>query len=248
MLQSLIRKGLIEENPSARDSRVKYLHLTQQGHVRHRVISQSAEQQIIDALAPLSPVKHQEIVLGLVEYADALTSSRGLRISGTGTETVIQEGYAPGVIGRITELHGAYYSRLVGFGASFESKVASGLAEFIPRVNRSGNLLLRAESGGRIVGSIAIDGEDLGNGLAHLRWFIVDDAMRRTGLGRALIGKAMEFCDRQNFKATQLWTFKGLDAARQLYEIHGFQLVDEFTGDQWGVEVLEQKFERAGTN
>ncbi len=44
-----------------------------------------------------------------------------------------------------------------------------------------------------MVGSVAIDGEDLGNNEAHLRWFILDDACRGTGIGRQLLACAMQF-------------------------------------------------------
>jgi GNAT superfamily N-acetyltransferase len=71
----------------------------------------------------------------------------------------------------------------------------------------------------RIVGSIAIDGQDLST--AHLRWFILDDGCRGSGVGRQLLRAAVEFCDQHGFDAIQLWTFKGLDAARRLYERPG---------------------------
>jgi hypothetical protein len=38
-------------------------------------------------------------------------------------------------------------------------------------------------------------------------------------------------------------TFKGLDAARALYDRAGFRLVAEATGSTWGREVTEQRFE-----
>jgi len=40
-----------------------------------------------------------------------------------------------------------------------------------------------------------------------------------------------------------LWTFKGLNAAKHLYEKNGFKLVKQFKGMQWGTEVNEQRFE-----
>ena len=46
--------------------------------------------------------------------------------------------------------------------------------------------------------------------------------------------------------APTLWTFKGLDAARHLYERHGFRLAEEYAGAQWGVNLVEQRFEREG--
>nr|WP_256818260.1 GNAT family N-acetyltransferase [Klebsiella pneumoniae] len=67
----------------------------------------------------------------------------------------------------------------------------------------------------KIVGSLAIDGEDLGQQEAHLRWFILDDSCRGSGIGRRLLSEAMAFCDSRQFSSVQLWTFKGLDAARK---------------------------------
>ena len=255
MLLSLIRKGLIEERPSARDSRVKYLHLTPQGHVRHRVIARSAEDQITGALTPLRLAGHERIVSGLEDYTHALTALRRPEASPAGgnQETPARKGaqavrlaagYTPSLIGRITQMHALFYARSAGFGAAFEAVVAGSLAEFAARAGHEGNLLLRAELDGRIIGSIAIDGEDLGGGRAHLRWFIVDDGQRGTGTGRALLTRALEFCDRHGFSETHLWTFQGLDAARRLYEDHGFCLTEDYMGDQWGLEVQEQKFVR----
>lgn len=156
----------------------------------------------------------------------------------------IEQGYTPRLIGRIVELHAAYYQR-VGFGAAFESKVASNLAEFVPRLDHPDNQIWHAQAHNDIVASIAIDGQDLGRQRAHLRWFVVAEALQGHGIGKALMSAAMQFCDARSFAETHLWTFKGLDAARSLYERHGFTLAEEHYGDQWGTEVLEQRFVRA---
>ena len=161
----------------------------------------------------------------------------------------IIEGAAPTALERIVAMHAGYYSREHGMGEVFERKVAEGLTEFLPRLQNPKNRLWLAISpslGGRIVGSIAIDGEDLGAGQAHLRWFILDDDCRGQGVGSALLRRAIEFVDQQGFSRTILWTFKGLDAARHLYERNGFRLVEEYAGTQWGVNLMEQRFERAG--
>jgi GNAT superfamily N-acetyltransferase len=63
------------------------------------------------------------------------------------------------------------------------------------------------------VGSIAIDGEELGNNIAHLRWFIMDEQYKGQGIGRQLLHDAVIFCEKSGFNAIQLWTFKGLYAA-----------------------------------
>lgn len=161
----------------------------------------------------------------------------------------IIEGAAPAALERIVAMHAGYYSREHGMGEVFERKVAEGLTEFLPRLQNPRNRLWLATSpslGGQIVGSIAIDGEDLGAGHAHLRWFILDDGCRGQGLGSALLRRAIEFVDQERFIRTVLWTFKGLDAARHLYERHGFRVAEEYAGAQWGVNLVEQRFEREG--
>ena len=159
----------------------------------------------------------------------------------------ICSGYLPGLVGRVAEMHAVFYSRHSGFGQFFESQVASGVAEFVGRLNEPYNHIWVAIQDNRIVGSIAIDGQDLGNNNAHLRWFILDDGCRGKGVGRRLLAEAVAFCDQIGFAETQLWTFKGLDAARQLYESFGFVLVHEEEGNQWGSTVIEQQFTRSGS-
>jgi GNAT superfamily N-acetyltransferase len=145
------------------------------------------------------------------------------------------------------EMHATYYSASVGFGAKFEATVAGGIADFVPRLDKPVNQVWHVSLDGRIAGSIAIDGEDLGEHRAHLRWFILEDNLRGLGAGKRLMAEAMRFCDEQAFTETHLWTFKGLDAARALYERHGFELAEEYMGDQWGKQILEQRFLRART-
>jgi DNA-binding MarR family transcriptional regulator len=245
LVKTLVDRGELREVRSEEDARVKYLHLTGRGEKTLDAITRFAERQVGTAVGPLDPVSRQAILTGLASYSAAL---RATRLSGetavAGDRATIEEGYSPGLIGRIVEMHASYYSRLVGFGAVFETLVASGLANFTPRLGNPGNAIWHVRKDGRIVGGIAIDGESLGRGLGLLRWFIVEDGMRGAGIGKALMGEAMAFCDRQGFRETHLWTFKGLDAARRLYENHGFSLVEEFNGDRYGVEVLEQRFVR----
>ena len=155
----------------------------------------------------------------------------------------LEMGYRPGAIGRVTELHAAYYSRHAGFGLAFERVVAQGLCDFCARYEPGRDGLWLVMRDGQIEGSIAIDGLHAHTQGAHLRWFIVSDALRGQGLGRQLLRTAMDFCRTAGHEHTYLWTFAGLDAARHLYEAEGFELRHEAPGSQWGLEVREQRFE-----
>lgn len=156
----------------------------------------------------------------------------------------LEEGYRPGCIGRIVQLHAAYYAGASGFGMPFELKVARGLCEFCADYTPGRDGLWTACVNGEIHGSVAIDGAKAATQGAHLRWFIMSDAMRGQGLGGQLLEAALAFADRARYRRVFLNTFAGLDAARHLYEKHGFHLVHEEPGNQWGLLVTEQTFVR----
>lgn len=154
----------------------------------------------------------------------------------------ITQGYVPGAIGRITELHADYYSRHWGFGVYFEAKVARELAEFSSRFKEGRDGIWHIIQSGRIEGGIVIDGLKADQEGAHLRWFIIAERLAGRGLGNRLVDNAMSFCRTAAYKKVCLWTFEGLDAARYLYEKHGFHLEYQKAGEQWGTRVVEQKF------
>jgi ribosomal protein S18 acetylase RimI-like enzyme len=141
-------------------------------------------------------------------------------------------------------MHAAYYARDWHFGLPFEAKVAGELAEFLSRMDSAEDQFLAAYRGDELVGSVVVDRTGGGPMGAHLRWFIVSDAARGTGLGKRLIEAAMAHCDQRLFERVWLTTFAGLDAARALYERHGFALVSEAERDQWSGGVREQLYER----
>jgi len=153
------------------------------------------------------------------------------------------KGYIPGSIGRIAELHGTYYHQHWDFKLFFEAKVATEISEFLARYNEKQDGFWTASIGGRVEGSITIDGIHAEKEGAHLCWFIVSDVMRGKGVGNWLMNEAIGFCRNKKYQRIYLWTFKGLDAARHIYEKNGFRLAKEFTGDQWGTKVEEQQFE-----
>ena len=159
--------------------------------------------------------------------------------------TTITEGYFPGCIGRITQLHAGYYSASHGFGVEFEAKVARELSEFCRDYKKARDGIWLVLHEGNIEGSIVIDGKNAQKNGAHLRWFITSEKLKGFGIGKKLLQEAMSFVDTSEYKTTHLWTFAGLDAARHLYESHGFQLDHEGPGRQWGTAVTEQRFVRS---
>jgi GNAT superfamily N-acetyltransferase len=155
----------------------------------------------------------------------------------------IRRGFFPGSIGRVVELHARYYQAHWGFGPLFEAQIARGLAEFFGRYDELRDAFWIATVSEQVEGSITIDGAHAADSGAHLRWFIMSDALRGKGVGTRLIRTAVDFCREKKCQRVYLKTFAGLDAARHLYEKMGFKLVDQRPGTQAGTAVIEQRFE-----
>ncbi len=152
-------------------------------------------------------------------------------------------GYFPGVIGKITQEHAIYYYENWGFDISFETQVGIELSGFLRGFQENRDGFWVATLAGKFAGAIAIDGNQENNEEARLRWLIVTPEFQGKGIGKALLRKSIEFCKEASYKRIYLWTFKGLEPARYLYESEGFKLCEAHEVKQWGQEIIEQMFE-----
>jgi DNA-binding MarR family transcriptional regulator/RimJ/RimL family protein N-acetyltransferase len=236
--------GLLRREPTPEDARGFGLFLTRQGAALRAKIDRFATGQVSRALRQIAPPDQQALLRSLALYANALSRDNPNRVDAPAGAVTgrVHEGYLPGCIGDIAALHGRYYAQAAGFGAYFERKVATELGAFAESLPAPGKCLWLYVDGGRVLGSIAIDAHEKRR-LGHLRWFIVDESLQGMGVGRELLARAMAFAD-THYEETHLWTFKGLEAARHLYETAGFVLAHEAPGAQWGKAVVEQRFAR----
>jgi GNAT superfamily N-acetyltransferase len=147
------------------------------------------------------------------------------------------EGFEPGYLGRIAQMHGEYYAKVWGSGAGFEAIMAHELCEFFDRYDITRDLLLTAHVDGVLAGCIAIDGTQAERpGLARLRWFILEESYQGHGIGKELLKRALAFCQAQEFPYVYLWTVEGLPESRHLYEKAGFQVVQRLEDSRYTVE------------
>lgn len=153
------------------------------------------------------------------------------------------EGYRPGFLGRIAELHGVYYAKAWGSGLEFEGMMAEELHEFLRRYETGRDLLLTAHADGRLVGSIAVDGGQTERPGARLRWVIVEEGYHGRGIGKDLLARALAFCRAAGFDRVYLWTVEGLPQSFGLYERTGFRVVERTPDDRYSVPHVHLRME-----
>ncbi|KAH7369747.1 GCN5-like N-acetyltransferase [Rhexocercosporidium sp. MPI-PUGE-AT-0058] len=187
----------------------------------------------------------------------------------------ITTGYRLGLLARCLTMHMTTYTPF-GFGVAFESMLSTGLGELLSRLDGLNSEAFTAldSSTHEILGTVFMDGVDLsrktntntntnteagneylsplptdGNTVkkVHLRGFVVDESIRGAGVGKRMLDAALKWAEERAFEEVHLWTFKGLDAARRLYEGRGFVLRDQEARKMWeGKELLVQHFVRGG--
>ncbi|TKI06129.1 helix-turn-helix domain-containing GNAT family N-acetyltransferase [Martelella alba] len=245
MVRKYLSAGLLCQAGSGKDKRARPICLSTKSRRALASINAYTRSQMAGALKKLSAGDQIRVRNGLSLCAAALQAHRINRVSAAIPASNIVFGYRPGALGRIVALHADYYARAFNFGAFFESRMANDIAAFVNRLTHPRNGLWLALESGDVIGAIAIDSQDLTSGRAHLRWFIVADGRRGFGIGRQLLAAALTFCDRMGFAETELWTYRGLEAARRLYEEAGYVLVKECVNWQGGQEMLEQCYIRS---
>lgn len=159
---------------------------------------------------------------------------------GRGARWRIRQGLAPGDAGRLTALHGVLYAREYGYDRTFEAYVAAGLAEFVLGFRPGRDRIWLAESGGEIVGSIAIVGRPRRG--AQLRWFLVHPDHRGRGLGTELMIRALRFSRRCGYRTVYLWTTSELKDAARVYARFGFRRSGRRTHRIWGSVRTEERY------
>ena len=160
----------------------------------------------------------------------------------TGSPTIRRE-LRPGDLGRIVAHHGAVYLPEYGLDSTFEAHVGASVAAAgkrgFPR-EREGIWIVEVD--GRHAGSMALTDE--GDGLAALRWVVLDPDLRGSGLGHRLIGEVVETARSLGYECIGLETFSELQAAAHIYRSHGFEVRWSETGPRWGRErITYQRYE-----
>jgi GNAT superfamily N-acetyltransferase len=153
------------------------------------------------------------------------------------------EGVHPGYVGRITQLHGEYYTNAWGPCPRFETLVARELADLCDEYDSDQDLLLTAHADGVLVGSIAIMGPRDARDAAQLRFYILDERYQGRGIGRTLLERALGFCRERGYRRVSLWTVEGLPRSFRLYESAGFRVVERVPDERYTVPRVALRME-----
>ena len=148
-----------------------------------------------------------------------------------------------GDVGWLLQRHAEVYAKEFRYLPVFEAYVSETIPPFLRAFDPRRDRLWIAEQAGKRVGCIAIHHDPKRRGWAKLRWFLVEEEARGTGLGSRLMDTALRFSRRAGYRGVHLLTVDDLVAARRMYESRGFHLVSEGPRCVWAPWAQEQRWE-----
>lgn len=237
ILKRLEKNDLIVRHASPADGRVFQIGLTTQGQQLLNELHQRSDHQIQGILEVLDSDEIDRLV-GAVQTVRHLLSPEqpdAVKIP------VIREELKPGDIGYLIHLHGRLYAEESGFSPEFEQYVLKTFVDFYENHPVGTYRFWIAEYQDRIVGSIAILSRQ--NHAAQLRWFIVHPLFRGTGLGKELLGRALDYCRANPYERVFLFTTDMQKQAIALYERAGFERTASEETEVWGMLLREERYE-----
>ena len=230
------KAGLIERRTSDKDGRAVTLSLTGRGRVLFDQLNRLAADRMGEAIAGLDEGQRARLTSAMGVVGQLIDGSR----TAPSNEVVLRAPRA-GDYGWAVERHGVIYDAEYGWGPAFEGLVAELFGKFAQRHDPTRERCWIAELNGERVGCVFVVERE--PGLAQLRCLLVEPRARGHGVGGKLVDACVEFARDAGYRRMMLWTNKGLDSARKIYESVGFRLVEEKSHRDFGPELVGQSWE-----
>lgn len=238
-MSRIIRKfmddGLVTRQRSSTDKRFYTLRLTQRGQTEAERLIRASDRQIEGILAPLSETEQREVLAAMLLVKRRLSQAtirwtiRPILSAGHDSEYMIAR-----------QLQ--FYEREYGLTSDiWKNYVSDGVHHLISKLPSEESCAYLLEANGVSSGCVAIAHVD--EAAAQLRFFFVEPELRGCGCGSRLLEAALAFCREKRYQSVFLWTFSKLSAARHLYSKHGFELTQTHENGEWGIPVLEERWQ-----
>jgi DNA-binding MarR family transcriptional regulator/N-acetylglutamate synthase-like GNAT family acetyltransferase len=230
------KAGLVERQTSLKDGRAIALSLTQKGRNLFGDLDRLAADNMERAINKLDDGQRARLTSAMGVIRQLIDQPR----PAIGDEVALREPRA-GDFGWAVERHGVIYDAEFGWGPGFEGLVAELFGKFAQRHDLARERCWIAELNGERAGCVFVVERE--PEVAQLRCLLVEPKARGHGVGGKLVSACVEFAREAGYRRMMLWTNKGLDSARKIYEAVGFELVEEQPHTEFGPKLIGQSWE-----
>ena len=235
LLKKFEERGLVEREATEADARRASIALTSAGRDAFAPLNRDSHDQVA-ALLDRLPASEQDRLVKSMRTVQALL--------GESAEPKIPYLLRPlqvGDIGWITRRQGMLYAQDYGWDETYEALVAEILAAFVKSFDPKWERGWIAERDGEVVGSVFVVRKS--PEVAKLRLLYVEPSARGLGIGKRLVEECIGFARAKGYKTLTLWTNDILAAARHIYQVAGFKLIEEEPHHSFGKDLVGQNWD-----
>lgn len=234
ILSKFERKRLIRKRRSGEDGRKRLLELTKKGEREFALLDARAREEVAAMISALGPRDRARLLEAMRTIEDTFRKEPPER------EPCLLRAPRPGDFGWIVHRQGALYFDEYGWNEEFEALVAHIVADYVEKHDAERENAWVAEVGGEIVGCVFLVRASAR--VAKLRILYVEPKARGRGIGTRLVRECIRFARGAGYREITLWTNRGLDAARRIYEREEFELVEEEAHHSFGQDLVGQNW------
>nr|WP_026682108.1 helix-turn-helix domain-containing GNAT family N-acetyltransferase [Priestia megaterium] len=213
------------------DGRNYHLYVTNHGELIYKELEKKANQQVGYILEGLEDGQKRRLISSMNTIQEILSHS----FQDKEEAVTIRSYYTSEDIKNMIEQQWLFYSQVYKWDKSFLAYLHETFDSEIERI-------WIAESCGQFAGCIGLvnDGSETG----QLRWFLVNPAFQKKGVGTQLIKSLVQYCKEHNFERIFLWTVSDMVTARPLYKKFGFEITEEKEEKSlWGSTLIEERWD-----
>lgn len=227
------KKGLINRSVCNTDNRNIEIRMTEKGTEVFHTLNDRANKQIEDLISKLNIEDCEKLIAGIrsvKKYFSKATKDIKIR--------PYQEQDIAYVIDRQLSL---YESERQFTTEIWKNYLTQGVISLVEKFDPEKDCMFILECDNNASGCIAITHSD--DNVAQLRYFFLEPELRGLGVGTGLLNTALEFCRQKKYSHVFLWTVSAQESARILYKNAGFKITETSENDNWGIPVLEEKWD-----
>lgn len=225
--------GLVSRNVCDADNRNMEIRLTQKGTDVFHELNSHAEKQIGDLIGGLDEADCEKLVGNIRAVKKYFTKA---------TKNILIRPYREGDVAYVIERQLSLYESERQFSTEiWKNYLTQGVLSLVRRFDPDKDCMFILECDSSPAGCVAITHTK--DQTAQLRYFFLEPELRGLGVGSALLNTALDFCRDRNYSHVFLWTVSAQESARILYGKAGFEITQTSENKNWGVPVLEEKWD-----
>lgn len=227
------KEQLISRSASQSDSRNIEIHMTEQGKAVFHELESKAIAQVENLIANLGAADCEKLIASIRTIKKYFSRA---------TKAITIRPYREEDIAYVIDRQLSLYESERHFTTEvWKNYLTQGVIALVEKFDPEKDCMLILECDKSPAGCVAVTHTE--ENFAQLRYFFIEPELRGLGVGTDLLHKALDFCREKKYSHAFLWTVSAQESARKLYKNLGFAITETDENENWGVPVVEEKWE-----